>query len=259
MFAEEGSRVRDVGDVMSLLRVPRSTAYRFIKVLRDRGFLQDAPGRGNFELGPQVSVLSAAMENRFDLSRTVLPLLHEMVERTNETAFVGVRSGPLAICLDLVESPQSIRLYFRRGRRLPLYAGATAKVVLAHLSRKERERILSGPLHAFTELTVTDPEALRRQLDEIVANGYFISRGEREPGIHAVSVAAFRPSGKFLCALTVAGPGYRMPDDKIQECLAVAKDAAAKLTDEIARFDGQERPVPPRRSGQVLELRRKAG
>jgi DNA-binding IclR family transcriptional regulator len=257
MFVEEDNTARTVRDVMALLDVPRSTAYRFIKVLRDRGFLQDASGRGTFELGPQISVLAAGLENRFDLSRVAMPVLHEIVERTSETAFVTVRSGGSVICLDLVASPQSIRVYYRKGRRLPLHAGASPKVVLAHLPKKEQERVLAGPLEAVTDLTITDPEALRRTLDEIHEQGYCVSRGEIDPDVYAVSVPVFRPSGKFLCGLSAAGPAYRLSEKTIGEFLAVIQDASRKLTEEIARFE--VRPVRARRSTNVLEMSRQAG
>src|SRR3954452_23437305 len=81
-----------------------------------------------------------------------------------------------------VGAPQPIRQVRPINEWRPVHGGASGRALLAFLPDAEREAVLAGPLEPVTEHTVTDPEALRRVLDEVRKRGYSVSRGERVLG-----------------------------------------------------------------------------
>src|SRR5438270_312251 len=71
---------------------------------------------------------------------------------------------------------------------------------------------LSEPLARFTPRTITEPSALRRELDAVRARGYAELVDELEDGLAAVAVPVRDERGGLLAALALSGPSGRFDD-----------------------------------------------
>jgi DNA-binding IclR family transcriptional regulator len=74
------------------------------------------------------------------------------------------------------------------GSRFPIGSTGMGRVLLAHAPREIQEEVLGSPLRAWTRHTVTDPTALRTQLDRIRREQVFVS--DRQLSERSVAVAA---------------------------------------------------------------------
>lgn len=230
LCAKDESSSCSLEEIMQDLNVPRSTAYRMVKSLLDRGFLRKGAKTGQYQLGYQLVQLAQLADTRAELAQAAIPVLEEIVKEFGETSFITVRSGWQALCLEQVESPHPIRLSYSKGRTLPLYAGGSAKVILAHLSQRDQEKILSRDLNTFTDPALVDPDIIRLNLDDIKKKGYAVSRGETDLGAVAICVPILDSEGKLLGGLTVAGPAGRMPDDDdVSKFVQFMKPAAKRI------------------------------
>ena len=217
--------------VMERLNLARSTTYRLVKVLRDRGFLRSGGKPGQIELGYQLVHLGKIADARAELSAASLPVLQDLVDALGETAFVTVRSGWRALCLEQVESTRAIRLSYRKGQQLPLYAGASGKIVLAHMREREQEQVLSGQLQVFTDERFVEPDRIRRDLAAIRRQGYAITRGEIDPDASAICVPIVLWDGKFIGGLNIAGPTVRFPQGAEVRFIKHLQEAAVAIAD----------------------------
>jgi IclR family transcriptional regulator, acetate operon repressor len=116
------------------------------------------------------------------------------------------------------------------GRRTPLHASSSGKVLLAHMPEAERQQVLARPLEAVTPRTVTDPAALLRQLDEVRARGYATIRDELEQGLNAVAAPVRQLSGEVVAALSVSGPSFRLRAVDLPRLGRLAIDAAGAVS-----------------------------
>lgn len=201
--AESGEARAD--QVAAEVGVPLSTVYRYLRSLRELDLIEERDG--SYVPGWRLLELSGQ-----DLVHTRLvelghAFLREIAEATGETAVLTVRAGTHAVCLRQVESNHPIRMAFRIGQLLPLYAGAGQRMLLAHAPAAVIERVLAQPLRHLTERT-PDKAAIVRELDQIRKAGYLVSHGELAEGAVAVSVPVFA-GGEVACSLTVAGPESR--------------------------------------------------
>lgn len=222
--------------VMERLGLARSTTYRLVRVLRDRGFLRSGGKPGCLELGYQLVQLGKVADMRAELSAACLPVLQELVDALGETAFVTVRSGWRALCLEQAESPRPIRLSYRKGEQFPLYAGASGKIVLAHMREQEQEHVLNGELQVFTEAQYVEPDRIRQHLGEILRQGFANTSGELDTDAWAICVPILLWDGKFVGGLNVAGPVQRYPADTLDALLTRLKEAAGKIADRYAEM-----------------------
>jgi DNA-binding IclR family transcriptional regulator len=72
-------------------------------------------------------------------------------------------------------------------------------------------------LERYTEHTITTADALDRELATVRGNGYATAVAELEEGLVAVASPVFDAGGACVAALSVSGPSFRMPPEKLAE------------------------------------------
>src|SRR5512139_4095791 len=166
-----------------------STAHRLLSTLIAQGYARQNPETGRYGLGAKAFHLAESYLGQMDLRRIVRPLLERLSHETGETANVVILDGHEAFYLDKVESPQSLRIFSRIGRRAPLHCTAAGKVLLAGRSWSEVQRML-GPhtLERFTPRTIRSTEVLQRELDVARADGFAVDHEECEEGATCIAV-----------------------------------------------------------------------
>lgn len=190
--------------IAATLRLPLSSVYRYLRTLREAGFVVDRDGV--YGPGPRLAGRSRAIQPG-SIGATAAPFLRHLSAATGETAVLTVRHGLHAVCVRQVESAHEIRLAFRMGQLLPLYAGAGQRVLLAFAPDEVQRAVLDMECRALTPNTPTRSE-LAGLLSRIRADGFTISRGELIPGSVALGVPVLS-GGHAVAGLCIAGPRNR--------------------------------------------------
>lgn len=186
------------------LALPVSTVYRYLRDLREAGFVVEQ--QSTYRPGSLISSQPSSRASRTDLRRLARPTLEQLARESGETALVAVRNGSHALCLDQVESHHSMRMAFRIGEVLPLYAGAVSRVLLAFAPQSIQAEVLAG-ISRVTDAT-PDAESLPRRLATIRATGLVTSRSELVAG--AIAIAAPVMQGdQCAFAIAIAAPDRR--------------------------------------------------
>jgi IclR family acetate operon transcriptional repressor len=228
LIAEEGEL--GVTDLGRGLGVHKATASRLAATLADGGLIERDPVSDRYRLGFGLIRLVGAAMASIDLVRTAHPVLEELADRTRETVNIGVLSGSGVVYVDQVSSAHLVASTNWVGRRTPLHASSSGKVLLAHMPEAERQPVLARPLEAVTPRTATDPAALLRQLEEVRARGYATIRDELEQGLNAVAAPVRQLSGEVVAALSVSGPSFRVRAVDLPRLGRLAIDAAGAVS-----------------------------
>jgi DNA-binding IclR family transcriptional regulator len=64
-------------------------------------------------------------------------------------------------------------------------------------------------MERYTPRTVTDPAALRHELDDVLRRGWASTSEELEVGLNAVASPVRDAGGVVVAAVSVSGPAYR--------------------------------------------------
>lgn len=225
-------------DLVGASGLPRGTAVRLLDVLCEQDILRLNAG-GRYELGPRVATWGQAFLRGLDLDRIAFDLLEHLVELSDETCFLGVRDRTSILYLAAVNSPQPVRPAARIGSRNPLHSTGIGKTLLAFGTREVLEQVLAGPLPARTANTITDPEALRADLQRIRDRGFAIDDVENEEGVRCVAAPVRDHLGETVAAISVSAPAYRF---SLEDVIELAPSVVA-TADEISRRLGH-RPDP---------------
>lgn len=183
----------------------KSTVIRLAKSLEKGQYLHRSEN-GAYRLGSKVLSLGAMYQKHFGTAEIVPQTLQQIVDELHEGASFYVRDDAQRLCLHRVESPRAVRDSIHVGDRLPLTVGAAGHVILA-----------------FSGLTGDKYDEIRRNL-------YAASFGERDPETAAVACPVFGMDQKFIGALSVSGPRYRIEALGVQAILPVLFRHARNLT-----------------------------
>jgi DNA-binding IclR family transcriptional regulator len=118
----------------------------------------------------------------------------------------------------------------RLGGRMPLYATAIGKALLAHAPDDVRAQVLGGRLTRLAPRTITAPRVLERQLEKIIEEGVAFEFEESAVGIVCVGAPILDGSDAVVAAVSVAGPATRFrPPHHAASVRAAAAGIAATL------------------------------
>nr|WP_179166726.1 IclR family transcriptional regulator [Streptomyces sp. CB03238] len=219
-----------VTDIADELDVHKSTAFRLLGVLENRGLVSQAQDRGKYFLGAGVLRLAGAAAVRLDISQEGAPVCRELADELGETVNIAVLDDDAAVNIMQARGPASVTAQNWLGRRTPLHATSSGKVLLAHLPVTLREGLLARALPRFTEHTVTSAGMLRGELESVVAQGFALAAEELELGLNAAAAPVRAHDGKVIGALSVSGPAYRLERDRLPELARRTVTAAGELS-----------------------------
>lgn len=230
LFQKERTML-SVPHISAALRIPRSTTYKYLAILREHGFVDYDGQSGEYKLGLRLYELGSFVKSQVSIDKLALPYMNRLAKAVGETVMLTVRGHDALYCLERVGYENGIRFSVERGARLPLYSGASAKIFLAFLPDDEIENILrEAELVKYTENTITDPEQLKKNLMEIRKVGYAYSDQEIYVGARAISAPIFNPEGQVIACIAVIGPIQRMDDEKIDVLKALVVEYAGEIS-----------------------------
>jgi DNA-binding IclR family transcriptional regulator len=164
---------------------------------------------GKLRIGP--ALVGLAVSSRNDIRHEAGPYLERLSHELRETVDLAVLDAGEVLFIDQYASRRTLRIVAQIGARFPLYATANGKALLAALGPDEALALLPRRLTAITENTVTDRDALLREIDEARRTGIAYDRQEYTVGIAALGTVV-RDAVGALAAITVVVPAARFPD-----------------------------------------------
>jgi len=218
-------------EILTRTALPRSSAHRLVKELTALGLLSyDAETktyRGSFSL----AAIGAQVTSNLDIRQTCRPAMKALQETLGYVVTLSICGEESGIYIDKIE-PQDfgLRLHSEIGKSFPLHCTAMGKIHLAFGTDSLRQAVLGKRLDAFTETTITNPEILRKALDQVRAQGYAIDDEEISRGLTCIGAPIFGLNGEVIAAMSLTAPSHvyenGIADDVIQTILDHAKQAS---------------------------------
>jgi DNA-binding IclR family transcriptional regulator len=218
----------------------KSTLHRVCSMMSDRGWVARDPRSGYIELGPRVAWLARAAPLS-PLTAGFHGVARRLVARHNETTCLTVLDGRDSVFIAKEETTHAVRLVTAVGSRLPAFAAASGRVLLA--DRPEEE---VAALHEDCELVTPTGrpldglEELMRILRDARRRGYGENIDETALGLHCLA-APVGPPGRVVAAITLCVPSGRMTAGRKRQMLSDLLRAAR----EIVRDPGNGDPTSP--------------
>lgn len=230
--------VLSVDWLVERLQVSRASVYRDIQELVQAGLLEKVDTRG-YALGARIVELDRQIRLGDPLLHAAGPLPQQLARESGGTVLLCRLHARTVLCILEVTGPTpGLTVSYERGRAMPLYRGATSKILLAHLPVARLRQLLEVDAEALAAagLPQSLPE-LQQALTPLRAQGHVITRGEVDANAVGVAVPLL-DNTRLLGSLSVVLPATRFTPTTERKTLSGLKSCARRIE---ARLENDRR------------------
>lgn len=219
----------EVGRVIGL---PKQTVHRLCNTLVDEGFLVRAAKSGGLLPGRRARLMAAGTLFASSSHIARRQILQKLADEIGETVNFVVPEDKGMSYKDRVETDWPFRIQLPIGSHVPFHCTASGKTFLSSRRKAERAQLVETmDLTAATENTLSEPDALLRELSTIARRGYALDNEEFIEGMIAVAVPVRDSQGRYLASIGVHGPAQRFSLKKADSCAPTLHEASQQLAD----------------------------
>ena len=220
-----------VTQLATALSLDKATVYRLLKAMEKFDLIEKNPENEKYRLGIKLHELGTQAVQSRTLQSEAHRFLLVLAHRSGETITLAAALSGGVVCLDRVESPDSIVvLRTHVGARFPAHCTAIGKAVLAYLPQGEADAIvIKAGLTRYTPFTLTRMAQLRENLATIRQRGYALDSQELERGLSGIAAPVLSRQGQLVAAVGMAGPTLRFRGKELREKIEQVKTTAAKI------------------------------
>ena len=213
--------IRDITEATGL---PKTTVLRLVHTLEHSGLLWATSG--GYMAGPGLWRWAYLAQRSWQLPPETQALMRELGAAYGETVNLYVLRDTCRVCVAHQESSRPLRHVVQVGDELPLWAGATSKVLLRDAPDAMLARIARQSPYGDAHLAT-----LREWIAQAGRDGYAVSHGEREEGLSAVAAPVTGRSGAVVAALGLSGPSLRFTAERVAEFAGALRHAAVQMSE----------------------------
>lgn len=217
------------------LNLHKNNVFRLLATLETKGYIEQNKITENYRLGVKSLELSQAFIKQLGFVRSAKPFLKEIVEKCNETAYLGIIRQNFTMYVDMEEANQIVKVVNRVGYRLPIHCTAIGKAQVAYASEEELEKLgILDNMERFTPNTIVDKARFMQHLKEVAKQGYALDNEEYGLGVRCVGVPLRDYTGRVLGGISISGPSYRMTDEVLKEkIIPILTEAGEKVSERL--------------------------
>lgn len=202
----------------------QTTAYRYIATLCEAGLL--ARFNDEYALGPRIVELDLHIRRNDPLLRCARPVMADLARRLGFDAILLTLYGDRIVTAHHERGGDPALVSYSRGHRMPLFAGAGSKAIVANLPSARRRRLL-GRLDPAPPGGI---DALLRAARAVQRDGYAISLGELDPGNIGVAAPVVATAVTLPAALAIVMTEQRFAIADRAMTIAVVREGAARIS-----------------------------
>jgi len=231
-----------------ILGVSVSTCYRYINSLCQVGMLDPVAGKG-YMLGPAFIEYDRLIRVTDPLLIAARPIMLDLL------AEVGIDAGILlsrvyqegVMCIDQEMSPGFDTAFsYERGRPMPMYVGATSKIILSHLPARAVKRIYDNYQRGENGIDLGDWQDFKNEMRGFRRAGHCVTHGTVDKGIMGIAAPIFDDSGNILGSLSTIVRDTDVADIDLERLSGLIKHKAREI--ELV-LSGQE--TAPQRTARI--------
>lgn len=223
---------KKVTDLALSLNLGKSTVSRLLSTLASEGFVVKNPETNKYRLGLSILNLNTIVTSNIEINRDSEPILRELVNEVKETAHIAVLEGTDVVYLYKVDCKHPVQILTHIGKRNPVHATSSGKVLLAHRAEDVIHNLIDNGLYGYQNNTITNPEQLRDCLNLVKKQGFATSSEELLDGVVSVAAPIRDYTGKVVYSVSVTGPEHRMNPQNpalVNKVIKAAKDISENL------------------------------
>lgn len=232
---EEVARNRDgigLADLSKRVGLHNSTTFHLVKTMVSLGYIRQLKESKRYRIGRPLFALAASALDEMEMVSMATPVLDDLSRQTGESSHFAARMSDAVVVMARTPGPGAFQLTDRVGVVRPAYCTALGKIILAALRPDQLDRYLDRvELKSLTAKTITNPQRLRRELQEIRRAGIAFDDGEFDNEVRCAAMPIHDFSGQVVGAIGISGPVWRLSIQALQSKARDLEEAAERLSE----------------------------
>lgn len=231
-----GDGVKGISEISKEIKLSKSTVFGLVKTLEQKNYIVQDRSSGAYRLGPSMLKLAIDSFERIDIVEISRTYLQALSDDIGEVTHLARREGFNATYLLRADSRtvhRNLILNSRVGSVSPLHCTSMGKIFLADMGEVEMQEFLEQDLTEYTTNTISCPEALKRECENVRTQGYALNLSEFEEGIAAIAVPIRDSTRRVVAAINCAMPSARGPEPQLMKYFEKLKHAAREIEAEL--------------------------
>jgi DNA-binding IclR family transcriptional regulator len=192
-----------VDEICELLGYAPASAYRYVRELAGAGYLVRLPT--GYSLGPRIIELDLQMRENDPLLTQSRTLVEGIANKTGLSVLISELYEERVVAVYQEHTPNE-HVTFGRGRSMPLFKGATTRVIIAHLTPKRLRRLYDKHEENPDAIAIgPDWRSFSRAMLEVRKEGFCLSKGELDDKNAGIAAPILDGSNRVFGALTIVG------------------------------------------------------
>jgi IclR family KDG regulon transcriptional repressor len=206
---------RSLTQIAESVHMSKTTVHRLLTTLENKRFITRDKNTGLYRLGFRFIEMASLVLQGVELHRWAHPYLQRLSLEYGETVDLSILDGSHVMYLEVIESPQRVKLAAAVGQRLPAYNTASGKALLAYLPEELVRKILAENLADHSDGSPITVEDMLSDLRVTAERGYAIAEQEYEDDINAVAAPIFDADKHPIASIAIVGPSFRLTKDRL--------------------------------------------
>lgn len=224
-----------LNEIAKGIQLNKSTVYRILYTLRQNHYIIQDEKTSEYRLGNRFLAYSSFFQT-LSIKSISIPFMQEFSDTYGYSTSLAILDEDVSLALAVINPTQSspIRVSADEGFRCPLYCCASGKIFLSAFSQAELEEYFrTHTLTSFTEHTITNTLALRKDLEKVKKCDYSIENMENENEIVSVSAPVYDANSHLVAALTIMALAPLINEKKISEIGNALVKQALEISKEL--------------------------
>lgn len=231
-----------LAEASEYLGISKSAAYSLLQTMLARKFLSEDTKLHTYRLGVAMVHLGDSAVAQLPLLSLARPVMKSLSKQTGLTSRLAQSQDGCPLFLSRVYGSSAVRFQTPLGVQEPAHSTAGGKAILATLSEDAVEQFFEGyDLTARTPFTITNRDALVKEIDLVRQRGFAVDNEEDMEGICCVGAAFSSQGGAFVGALTVTGIKSDSYLRRIDEIGKTIVEHADQLSTILSQHNASER------------------
>lgn len=212
----------------------KSTVLRILRTWQDNNYVVQKAD-SCYYVDWKFFVLAGTRSQAQDLRNTAHPYLQELSDASHETSHLALLVDDEVVYVDQIQGRQEVGVATKIGRRVPIYAVASGKAILAYLDEVSVARILEN-VTPFTPRTIVDRRAMIADIEGTRRRGYSIAKGEFTKDVGSVGAPILDSRGVPKAAVSIVFPLVGITNERIKVLGESVSKAASSVSAELGWF-----------------------
>lgn len=216
------------------LDMSKATLLRVLQTLQEQNWAVqlDEPDL-RWKIAPHAARLFVGQGVDASLRDLAVDVMSALQMETTETVHLSVPEGDELVLVERLDSAHALRAFFPLGTRFTLHGSASGLAFLSAMPDTFVEDALARPLAQVTEATPTDPEVVRRRVDQARERGYSTNVRGSYSDISSVGAPIRGVGGGVVATMSVSGASTRMNEERLAHCGPLLVKAAQELSSRL--------------------------